>query len=36
MNEMVVTHNGQKVSTAFKSVRLTPGEHKIKLTVNSF
>ncbi|AYN67414.1 DUF4976 domain-containing protein [Euzebyella marina] len=36
MNEMVVTHNGQKVSTAFKSVRLTPGEHKIKLTANSF
>lgn len=29
-------HNGEKVASAFGSIRLTPGEHEIKLIVNSF
>ncbi len=29
-------HNGQKVNSAFNSVRLTPGKHEIKMVINSF
>ncbi len=29
-------HNSQKVNSAFKSIRLTPGKHEIELVVNSF
>ncbi|MRX64815.1 sulfatase-like hydrolase/transferase [Maribacter luteus] len=29
-------HNGQKVPSAFESIRLSPGEHTIQLKINSF
>ncbi|GIZ09514.1 sulfatase-like hydrolase/transferase [Flavobacterium sp. UMI-01] len=29
-------HNGEKVPTAFQTIRLTPGKHKIELKINSF
>ena len=29
-------HNGQKVNSGFKTVRLGPGNHEIKLVINSF
>ncbi|MDP5228876.1 MAG: sulfatase-like hydrolase/transferase [Cellulophaga sp.] len=29
-------HNGQKVASAFGSIRLSPGIHEIKLVINSF
>ncbi|WP_100612782.1 sulfatase-like hydrolase/transferase [Confluentibacter lentus] len=31
-----IIHNGQKVALAFKTIRLTPGQHTIKLVINSF
>ncbi len=31
-----VIHNGKKVPSAFKSVRLEPGKHHIQLKINSF
>jgi hypothetical protein len=29
-------HNGKKEASAFGSVRLEPGQHEIKLVINSF
>ena len=29
-------HNGEKVPSAFQSIRLTPGKHSIQLKINSF
>jgi arylsulfatase A-like enzyme len=29
-------HNGEKVPSAFESIRLTPGKHSIQLKINSF
>ncbi|WP_186755128.1 sulfatase-like hydrolase/transferase [Echinicola salinicaeni] len=36
MKEKEIIHNGKKVSSAFETVRLTPGKHTIVLRINSF
>ena len=36
LNGKELNHNGAKVPTAFKVIRLTPGKHTIQLKINSF
>lgn len=36
LNGKDLIHNGKKVPSAFKSIRLSPGKHVIKLKINSF
>ncbi|MGY6648029.1 sulfatase-like hydrolase/transferase [Wenyingzhuangia sp. IMCC45574] len=36
LNGKDLLHNGQKVPSSFKSIRLTPGKHDIQLKINSF
>ncbi len=36
LNGKDLIHNGEKVPSAFESIRLSPGEHVIQLKINSF
>ncbi|WP_235298256.1 alpha-L-rhamnosidase-related protein [Portibacter marinus] len=35
-SKRAIKHNGKKVSAAFGSIRLEPGQHRIELAINSF